>query len=487
MGKPIEIPFLANVWNALRGFKNLEDGLDEVSGSLDDVARDAKRAGDDLGENITDGAREAERSTERLEKSFKDLRDEARTSSRQAGDDLGRNVRRGTDEAEDGIREFRDEANSTAREAAASFDGSAESIGDAFQEVAANAFAGFGPAGAAAGLAAALGIGLIIQALNEGGEQSDAFKQKVADLTQELIETGDGAPSLDYIVERLQELATTGDEAGVTLAKLRETADGSGRSYRDLAQAYAGNVDGLDDLIDATERALVAERERVQAEQDGIMQRGPAQQAQWDKTRSLERYIDYLKQAQTTAKEASEDELNYAQSGAAELNAKAERAETYAESITTALGDAGESWEEYYNAETGALDLAAYNAALEQRQAAMAAYQSNMQTLHGQISDDAYNYLVSLGANAAPLLQAYADAPNDQRERTAANWAALGDAASSEYTAKLKAGIPSEINGPTMRMFLDTDPYDNWIAGLPRQIQGPDVLMQTKVQGTVIP
>jgi hypothetical protein len=40
------------------------------------------------------------------------------------------------------------------------------------------------------------------------------------------------------------------------------------------------------------------------------------------------------------------------------------------------------------------------------------------------------------------------DAPLDQQERTAANWATLGSTAASSYTGDLESGIPATVQGP---------------------------------------
>lgn len=175
---PIKIDFLANVRDFLRGTDDAEQALDDVADSLDDMARDAKN-----------GGRDAERAVEKLEDSFRDAARRAKDLGR-AGEDAGDDVKRGMKRAEDGVDNLKDEANETAREAAASFDGSAESIADAFQEIAANAFAGFGPAGAVAGLAAAAGIGLAVAGFTAVDEAEKASRERAAEWAQAFIEAG---------------------------------------------------------------------------------------------------------------------------------------------------------------------------------------------------------------------------------------------------------------------------------------------------------
>ncbi|PPF21032.1 hypothetical protein [Rathayibacter sp. AY1A7] len=602
MGKPIEIPFLANVWNALKGFRSLSDGLDEVGDSLDDVARDARRAGDEAGDGlasgvkagareadraasaldfsdvareggtsgdqagdglasgvkagareadraasaldfsdvaregetwgtragdgladgitsgvqdaeraterldfdqlgrdaqlageragdgladgiqegvqdaeraterldfdqlgkdaeragerageglsdgIKDGAKDAERSTERLEKSFLELRREAGRAGTEGGKDLGDGMKAGADRASDGVREIGDEAASTAKEAAASFDGSAASIGDAFQEVAANAFAGFGPAGLIAGVAAAAGIGVVITKLQEGGEDAEAFKAKVGDLTSELIDAGNqGGPSLDYLVSRLKEMAAATEDGEDSLSDLYKLQDAAASSFERIAQAYAGNADGLDELIEkekAHQRSLEDEAAQIDTTKE------TSYRAALTRAEDSAKIVAGLERARDVATEAADNEAAYAAANVAELEAKAERTREYADSIQGELSEVGESWEKYQNAETGAIDLAAYTAALATRIQQMADYRTNMALLHGDISTDAYNYLVQMGADAAPLIDAYVKAPLEQKQATAAVWDTLGRTGGSSYNTALQNEIPDSVSGP---------------------------------------
>jgi len=145
--------------------------VQEVGKSLQEISDDL----DDLGGN---------KSTDKLESSFKDL---AREADR-TGDKVGKSMDDGFKKAGKGADDFKQEANSTARETAASFDGSAESIGDAFQEVAANAFGAFGPAAGLAGLAVAAGIGGIKTTFDELAEKSKEVREGII---SDFIEVGD--------------------------------------------------------------------------------------------------------------------------------------------------------------------------------------------------------------------------------------------------------------------------------------------------------
>lgn len=198
-GKDINIPITGDAREFIRATGDVEGALDDVADALDDISRETKRGMDKSADSIEDMGKEfkdTERDIERAGKAVEDLEDSFRDVAKRAkdlgddGDDAGKKIDKGMERAEDGVKEMGDEANSTAKEAAASFDGSAESIADAFQEVAANAFAGFGPAGAIAGLAAAAGIGLAMAGFDKIAEEEEKRKESVMEWAEAYKEAG---------------------------------------------------------------------------------------------------------------------------------------------------------------------------------------------------------------------------------------------------------------------------------------------------------
>lgn len=237
---PIKIDFLANVRDFLRGTDDAEDALDDVADSLDDMADAAKK-----------GGREAERSVDDLEDSFRDAARRAKDLG-DAGKDAGREVERGMKDAEDGVEELKDEANSTAREAAASFDGSAESIVDAFQEVAANAFAGFGPAGAFAGLAAAAGIGLAVKGFEDMNEAEQASEERAAEWADAYVEAGSRILDASQVIESARAIITDPEQ----YKQAKKNAEDWGVSESTALLAMAGDTNAL-----AEARKALADKE----------------------------------------------------------------------------------------------------------------------------------------------------------------------------------------------------------------------------------
>lgn len=170
--------------------------------------RKAGASVEDIGDALDDMAREGVDAGNKLERSFKDIAREANDAGRKVGREMGD----GFDKAKAGMDDFKSEANSTAREAAASFDGSAESIADAFQEVTANALGGFGPAGALAGLAAAAGIGLVVAGFDQANQAAEASEEAVAEWADAYIEAGGKALTAGAMAAKAQDILTDSEK-----------------------------------------------------------------------------------------------------------------------------------------------------------------------------------------------------------------------------------------------------------------------------------
>lgn len=264
-----------------RGLDKMGDSADDLKKDLDkvgDAAEDAGREGAHGVDKLEDSLKDAQRQTERL---GKDARD--------AGDD----VKRGMDRAGEGVEEFKSEAASTAREAAASFDGSAESIADAFQETAANAFAGFGPAGAAAGIAMAAGVGVIVEHFTKIKEAADEARESAFQMAYDV---GGALDAAGY-----QERIKAWTEDTEKLKQARELAASTGWDEVEVIDALASGGDKLDRLtkayeggnnaLDATHRNLSGLREVLKATSEGYLNGTQAAQLN---AKALGRYADQV-------------------------------------------------------------------------------------------------------------------------------------------------------------------------------------------------
>jgi hypothetical protein len=292
MAGGFNLPFLADVSGFLKGTNSMADALDDVADSLDDLAtssaRDAERAGDKLGDGFKDGSRDAVTALGKVDAGLQDTGTEAKAldtkassafksiaaDAKASGDKVGKSQKDGFKEAESGVKEFGDEANSTAKESAASFDGSAESIIGSFQEVAANAFAGFGPAGAIAGLAAAAGIGIAISQMQAGAEEANKFKEASIDLAGQIVDAGGRIEDVDLggiisawgraVIEDNWITPWT-NEASTQFQETAKDAKAAGVDIADAVKAAAGTADDSRALLDGTAQAYQDLTEKIRA------------------------------------------------------------------------------------------------------------------------------------------------------------------------------------------------------------------------------
>lgn len=245
--------FASRIVDAARKAGKADDDIKDALRDMGLSARQAEEAVEGVGDEFKDTGREGDRAADKLEDSLKDVQQQSDRTS----DGVGK-IREGFRRAEEGAEEFKNEANSTAREAAASFDGSAESIADAFQEVAANAFAGFGPAGAVAGLVAAAGIGLVISAIENVGEASEESRQRAAEWAQAYVEAGGKVLTTAITTAKVMDIATDPDK----YTKATQNAKNWGVDVSTAINAMAGETWALNAVNDS----LVTSAEKVNDE-----------------------------------------------------------------------------------------------------------------------------------------------------------------------------------------------------------------------------
>lgn len=201
-----------------KGMKGAEDIIESVGETFDDLAKDAEGAAEDMEKSFADYARETKQEASKLGKEISGSYDKA-------ADDVGEAT---TQMKEDGF--------SNAKEVAASFDGSAESIVDGFQGAAAEMFSGFGPAGAAAGLAAAAGLGLISAELNKQKEEAAEAAEAAWSMAQQMVEAGVYMVTENQKIEAFE--ALVGDQE--QRDKFKQDLDNLGISWTDFVAAQVG-------------------------------------------------------------------------------------------------------------------------------------------------------------------------------------------------------------------------------------------------------
>lgn len=219
-----------------------------IESGIIEPLEDAQKELLDLGKNR--GPEQLEKSMKEAEKATEKLGDETKATARgieQEFKDAYRKVKQsssdGLGKAEDGMGDLKEEAQQSAKETAASWDGSLEGIGDLAQEVAANAFSGFGPAGVAGGIAAAAGIAVIIDTINKITEAADEARESAFTMAYDV---GGALDAAGYSA-RLQEWTSDTEK----LKKVRDLATASGWDEVAVTDALASGGDKLDNLTDS--------------------------------------------------------------------------------------------------------------------------------------------------------------------------------------------------------------------------------------------
>lgn len=210
------------------------DPLEEASDAFDNLEKSAGDA------RLDDELKQAQKATDKLDDELKDARDSLNKlgyAARKAGDDS----RAGMGEATEGVQDFKQEAQQSAKETAASFDGSAESIVGMFQEVAANALGGFGPAGVAAGLAAAAGIGLAVAGFEAIGEAQEAADKAASEWADKFIESGQRVTTAAQETASFIDIATDPEK----YKEAKEAAEAWGVAEETAILAISGNATSL--------------------------------------------------------------------------------------------------------------------------------------------------------------------------------------------------------------------------------------------------
>lgn len=424
--------------------KGIETGLiDPVENAQEALIELGKSKGPEQLEKDLDAAAQATKDLKKETKATADaIADEYRRSYAQMKD-AQRDANRS---AEAGMEELKDESRSTAKEAAASFDGSAESIVDMFQEVAANAFAGFGPAGVIAGIAVASGIGVATQAFSDNQAASEEATQRVREYGLQIIEAGRDSAALEYVSDNLKAIVSNSDDAAKKLKDIQALTKKFPALAGDtaaLAKAYAGNSDAIDYMIEKTE-------ELAAAQVTGKERSAGVTEAHKRNRDELQGVADELRRVQEETKTAEAIEKEWLASGGQEYLNKA----AFIDQVNGAYDDAAGAVEDYIDKETGVFDTDRYIAAMNAKLSALGEYQTLL--AQSTLSTSAKTYLSSLGAEAAAtLMQTYKNGTEQQKSNLDRIWSEAGKSNSGQYVSGVKNAIPDRID-KAPKMGVDT-------------------------------
>lgn len=424
------------------GLDKIERDAKDAGDALDHAADDARRTGDALDQIGTDAKAAAAK--------YDDAADAIARASKRAGDAADD----GADRAKQGLDEFKGEAGSTGREAAASFSGGFDDITDALQETAANAFAGFGPAGAAAGIAAAAGLGFVMAKIEETKARVKALREAFVDAAS------DGADTLAERVEAVMDQLVENDQ----LSQFAELTRKAGISWGDFTKALAGDpaaIARVTSEIDAWEtanRSWFDTATGVNSGMDNLRDAlGETKEAQTGATEQTRLHAEALQGMQAAEEAAAQLEaLTDALDGFTEpattytdlLAAKNEKERETAQATADATKSQSDSWEDYVKAAD--VSVNEYLTTLEKQVAAQEQWATNLETLARKgVEQGVIEQLARLGPEGAPLVAKLTTASDAELQRLVALYGRAGAAGVAGLATNINAGKPAAVAAGT--------------------------------------
>ena len=447
--------------------------------ALDKAARAAKDTGTDLGTLGTDATTaagkidtlgtDATTTAGKVDSAF----DAIAKSSKQK---LGGGMETGSDKAKRSLKDVGDEASGTARETAASFDGTASSVNDAMQEVAANALGAFGPIAGGICLAAAAGFGFL-------RAQAEKTKETISELVGSLIDQN-GKLEDANVLESLKKFAQDG-----SLRDLKRQAQDAKVPVSDFLLAMAGDPAAMA----RSTAAVAANRAELALANEGATE---IDQTSLDLTHNLsgvsgalapvaENYAiaaeaaalyksttDGVAEAQAAFNESLAGFTDPMAAFTDALPAMGSAEQKAAKATADASKDMSDSWEDY--AENVDVSVDEYLTSLEKQVKAQVNWEKNMTTLAGKVSAETLEELAKLGPEGAPLVAKLVNASDTElvrmngafrtRAEAAGGQFAAGLAAKKEEAAAatrlLAAAAQKELNNPlVMNLQLNTTQY----------------------------
>ena len=351
---PFKMSLVADVAPFLKGTKDAEAGVERLSGSLEDLAKDAQRSGDKaetalegVGNEAKAAATTTETATDKMERSFRDAFDSVKREAKAAGDVVDRETRSGTDRGGAAIGDFKQEATSNLSEVASSFSGDMTSAVDLVQGtlggLANIGIPGLGVAFAGLGIA----VGTIFSQMSADAE---AMKEKVASYFEDMRQSG-----LDFATEQMinDNIATLVQDEG----KAAEAARVAEAANTDLAlalRAMAGDASAAGEVKKGLNDALATEKAKmddVAASMGGLSNMTDAQKKQyWDLTQAYSDNIGNIEaqigviDKESGAWATSKTQIdNYR--GAVALVTDSTKARDYIAGITGAVKEMGDAYD----------------------------------------------------------------------------------------------------------------------------------------------
>jgi hypothetical protein len=425
-----------------RDFKRgVDQGIIKPLEEVKDVFGDVARAGDKANDDLEKGFKNQQRDTKELRKEYDKLGQDIQDASRKGRVSMVNDSDAATTRGKANINELGNEAKANLAETLSSFDGTVEGTLSGIQGTLGGVTAGLtGVLPIILAAAGAAGIGALSIAFQTASEEAEKVRGKVAELAAEFIETGGvGERSLESMADALKELATVSEQGEKSLSDLAKTAKAAGLEFSDIAQAYVGNSDELEKLINKN-------ADYIDSLQDEIDTLDVTTKA------GNEKYGTLIKQASATedlnsvlrtnldvAKKAEQAERDYLASGAPEIEAKVERIK----SIDSAYDEAAGSADKFIKKESGLFDVDAYIKAMQRRETALLEYEETLTS--SALTPEAKAFLTDQGVETASLMLAgYKKATPANKAELERIWSQAGTANSGTYANSFKRNLPKD-------------------------------------------
>lgn len=412
MASGINIAIDVDESGATKGINTVDEALEKVADTLDEVGKDGTS---DLG---------------KLETSIKDVNREALKAGDEIKKGIGGGTKKGAQEAVDATEVVKKESIANLSETVSSFDGTVSSFGDAIQGTLGGIIQDLSGMGLALGVAGAVGVGYLIKEFEKAELDAERMKERISQMAEQLIETGD--VSLDFVIDQMKQLASETEDGVTNLSDLAQIANAAEESLGALATAYAGDAKGLKQLVDQKKAQLKVERDTAEAlkEANGEMDAGAL--AAQGKAQATQVYVEKLDAAAKAAAEAQKTEEQWLAAGGEEMLTK----QAMVESINTAYDEAAGAVEDYVNQESGVFDTEAYITAMQEREQALKDYQETLAT--SGLSNEAMNFLNEQGVEAAAqMLSGYKSASPENKKELNRIWTEASKEASGSVQTEL--------------------------------------------------
>lgn len=389
--------------------------LDKLDRSLEDTAQ----AGDDL-------ARDVDQAAGRIDTAFDKIAAASRRSAGKVDDD--------SDRAGASLRDMGEEGQDTAREMAASFDGTADGIQDAFQEAATNVLAQLGPLGAVAGVAGGVALGM----WRAGAEK---LRETVQGLTADLLETG-GRATDQSVLGQLRTMAEDG-----TITDFAGQARRAGVDVKDYLRALAGDPEALERTREALSGIAQVTNQRYLADQvdaandmrDALDGTAEAYSLANDAAQAYAAAAGDSAEAIQAYSDAAAEFVDVADVYSTVLAEKETKERETATATAAATKSQTDSWEDY--AKDVSVSVDEYLAELQRQVDAQASWATNLEKLAARgVSAGVLAELARMGPEGAPLIAAFVAASDSELAKLDGLMQLRASTSVDAFTGALDAG-----------------------------------------------